>query len=172
MRPDILANGFRFILLCALQVFIFKDLNVVLGGLVPLHILLYPLFILLLPIKMPSYGVLLLGFATGMLIDLFYDSLGVHTSATVFLAFLRKASLNFQQPKGGYSRDHPTFQDQSVGWFFRYATPLLALHLLFYFLVEAFNVYLFPMALLKALVSFTATFVFVALYMFIFNPKA
>ncbi len=172
MRPDILANSFRFVLLFALQVLIFKDMNVEMGGLVRLHILLYSLFILLLPIPMPTYLVLLLGFGTGLLLDVFYDSLGVHASATVFLAFLRKASLNLQQPKGGYTRDHPTFRDQSIAWFFRYATPLVALHVVFYFMVEAFNLYLLPVALLKALVSFLATMVFIALYMFIFNPKA
>ncbi|MBL4668206.1 MAG: rod shape-determining protein MreD [Flavobacteriales bacterium] len=85
MIGNVIKYGASFILLVLFQGLILN--NVEFGGyVVPF---LYVFFILSLPFETPNWIVLLLGFALGVAIDSFTSTLGMHTSATVFMAFCR-----------------------------------------------------------------------------------
>ena len=75
----------RFVVLIALQVLIIDHIN--LGGYInpPLYIL----FILLLPFETPGWFLLLSAFALGFSIDIFSNSVGLHTASCVFMAYMR-----------------------------------------------------------------------------------
>ena len=75
-------NIFRFILLILFQVLILD--HVELGGY--LNPFLYVMFILMLPFETPDWLVLLLGFITGLTLDMFTDTIGMHTASCVWLA--------------------------------------------------------------------------------------
>ncbi|NJM94722.1 MAG: hypothetical protein HC842_08725 [Cytophagales bacterium] len=67
------------------QVFIFKEM--VLFG--KAFCFIYLLFLLLLPFEVGPVLLMLIGLGTGLLVDLFYDSWGIHAAASVFVMFLR-----------------------------------------------------------------------------------
>ncbi len=54
---------------------------------------IYILFIVSLPIMMPRWADLLLGFCLGFMLDVFSDTLGMHTFATVLIVYLRQPLL-------------------------------------------------------------------------------
>ncbi len=51
-------------------------------------VLIYPVVIMLLPLKTPRIALVFIGFLLGLTVDLFYGSLGVHASACLFIAFI------------------------------------------------------------------------------------
>jgi rod shape-determining protein MreD len=85
MINSILRLGLIFILLILFQVLLFN--NIQFSGYVNPYV--YIMFILLLPVEIPSWLLLLLSFATGLIMDFFSGSPGMHTSATVFAGFIR-----------------------------------------------------------------------------------
>ena len=87
----------RFFILAALQVLILNNIQIS-GYLSPY---VYILFVMLLPAKMPKAIVLGLAFIMGFTMDVFADSYGIHTSATVLLAYIRPSILSLVSIKGG-----------------------------------------------------------------------
>ena len=171
MNP-IFRNVWRFLLLLLLQVLVFKQLNIAGGAFNYVQILIYPLFLLLLPLNLSKSWLLLLGFLLGIAVDMFYDSPGVHASASVLTAFIRPYILHILEPRGGYKVNaHPTSAEFGAGWFIRYASLLMIVHLLTYFIAEAFQWSQILMIILKTIVSFLSSMVVISLYMVIFNPK-
>ncbi len=59
-------------------------------------------FLLFLPISTPVVVQLVLGFGTGLLMDIFYDTGGVHAAAAVLLCYLRPWVLRLLTPRDGY----------------------------------------------------------------------
>ena len=165
-------RGLRFLFIILLQGLIFK--RIYLGG--PhfnyLSILFYPVLIMLLPMKTSKALLLIIGFVLGFIIDMFYDSPGVHMSACVFLAFLRPWVLKMMEPRGGFPvNSNPTAQDFGLVWFMQYSGILLFFFLLFYFSVEVFALSRILEILLKTLASFIVSFLAILLYITIFNPR-
>jgi hypothetical protein len=168
---SIFTNVFRFISLVLLQVLILKRINI--GGeqFNYVSIIIYPLFILLLPLRTPKALVLVLAFALGITIDLFYDSPGVHASALVFMGYIRRFILNRIEPRGGYNPNYsPTKKRMGFSWFLRYAALLMGAFLLFYFSVEIFNFAFLGDILLRTISSFIVSMIFIIIVMFIFDP--
>lgn len=124
----------RFIVLVLLQVLILD--NVYINGYINPY--LYILFILILPFEVSGITILSLSFLLGFTIDLFTQTIGMHISATLFLAFMRKYVLQLISPREGYDFGlTPTLQDMGFVWFITYALLLTFLHHVFLFMVEA-----------------------------------
>ncbi len=172
MNSLILKNIVRFIGLVAIQVLVLKQIYFQAPVLKHVFVIIYPIFILLLPLRTANVLVIFLGFALGIVIDAFYDSLGIHASACVFTAFLRPYILTFLEPRGGYNiNQSPTKYRFGIGWFLRYSSILMLLHLFFYFSVEAFTFVYIGTILLRTGLSFVFSMFFVLVYQYIFNPK-
>jgi hypothetical protein len=172
MNSEVFSHIFRFFFLFVLQVLVLK--NIEMGGAAfnYIQLIIYPLFLFILPFKTSRAYLLLLGFALGLGIDVFYNTLGVHASASVFTAYIRPMVLAMLEPRGGYSAGNsPNRYRMGNNWFARYAAVMLAAHLLFLFSVEAFSVVYLPFILLKTLASFVPSYLLLMVYMFIFNPK-
>ncbi len=139
-----------FIILVLLQVLILN--NIQLSGYINPYI--YILFILTLPFDTPKWALLVLGFLLGLSVDLFTHTVGMHTSATVFLAFLRPALLNSMEPRSGYDPDtNPSIQDYGLRWFFKYTAISILAHHLFLFFIEVFKLESFFQTLSRAILS-------------------
>lgn len=163
----------RFFLLWALQVFFLKQLYWGWDGEVYLQILIYPLFILMLPFRTPRSVVLVVAFALGLMVDWWYESLGMHAGALVFTAFMRAVVLRILTPREGYGlKSHPTKHSLGANWFLQYAATLMALHLFFYFSLEAFTFVYFKTILLKMFFSWAASMLVLTLSIYVFNPEA
>lgn len=133
---------------------------------------LYVAFILLLPVDMSVLALMALGFITGFTVDIFYNSMGIHASACVFIMFIRNYWLNLITPQGGYdSGAMPSIELNGWQWFFGYALPLVLVHHLILFFVEAFGFGLFGFTLWKALLSTIFTMVIILIVQFIFYKR-
>lgn len=159
LLPRYLVNFVVFILL---QVLLLNNLQF--SGYVNPY--LYVLFIITLPFSTPKWLLLALGFITGLTIDIFMNTLGLHTSATVFMAFLRPFILSSFSPRDGYEvGTRPVPSDYGFGWFFKYMAIMVATHHLFYFFVEAFDKKLFLSTLTKSLISTVVSVLFILIAM-------
>ncbi|MBN2681175.1 MAG: rod shape-determining protein MreD [Bacteroidales bacterium] len=152
-------NGFvryslMFVFLVLIQVLFLN--NIELGG--SINPFLYILFILILPFETPSWMLLVLGFFLGFSIDIFVNTLGIHTSASVFAAFVRPMVLSLIIPRDGYeSGTLPRISFYGLPWFIRYSFSIVFAHHLFYFFMEAFTFSGFFNTFGKVLYSFAFT---------------
>lgn len=174
MKEAALINSaIRFGLLWVLQIFVLQQISWGFGGKDVLFIFLYPLFILLLPLRMPRTAVIALSFALGLAIDFAYETLGMHAAAATFTAYLRPAILQFIQPREKYNiKADPTVAHLGWGWFSRYAAYMLLAHFLFFFSVQAFSFVFWWDILLKTFFSFLVSYPTLLFTMLVLNPKS
>ena len=134
---------------------------------------LYVAFILLLPLEMGPLTLMLVAFAAGFSVDLFYDSLGINAAASVFIGFLRPSWLNIVTPRGGYEEIViPNLKTMDFGWFFTYSLPMIFVHHLILFFLEAGGFDLFFFTLSKAFFSTIYTFFILVLTQYLFYKRA
>ena len=171
MSSVVFTNIFRFIILLLVQVLILKSFSIGLGGSIYINILLYPLFIILLPFRMPMVAMLPLAFLMGISVDMFYDSPGVHASASVFMAFIRPIILSQMAPRDGYNMNQsPTKKRMGTRWFLIYSSLMMVIHLFFYFSVDAFTFVYIGQILLRTVTSFVFSMLILIIAMFSLNP--
>lgn len=129
-------------------------------------------FVLLLPLDISRINLMLIGFATGFAIDVFYNSLGTHMAATTLLAFVRPLWINAITPRGGYENvSGPSLKSLGLTWFLTYAIPLMALHLIVVFFIEAGGFHLFLFVIFKVLASTLLTVFVLVLIQYLFYSK-
>lgn len=151
------------------QVFVFKDL-VLFGA---AFCFFYVLALLLLPVETNPMLQIVIGFVVGLVIDAFYSTQGVHASAATFLMFVRPFWINILNPGTGYgSVDRIIIRTQGLQWFLTYTFPLILLHCLILFFVEAFGFANFWITLSKAFLSSLFTLVVVVIIQYLFLSKA
>lgn len=156
MIATILANLLRFLLLILLQVLVLDHLDVLNGYMVPY---LYVLFLLMLPIEMPSWAQLAIGAITGLVMDFFTSTPGMHMSACVVLMYGRLNVLRLLAPREGYEFGaRPTVPRMGLAWFTTYAGILILLHHLWLFFVELHRFDAFFGTFFRALLSALFTF--------------
>jgi len=143
-------NIFRMFILVLFQVLVLNNIQV--SGYINPY--MYVLFILLLPFETPRWLLLISGFVIGISIDLFANTLGMHTSATVFMAFLRPYILKLLMPHDEYEQStYPRLYYYGFTWFLKYSLVLVFLHHTFLFYVEAFRITFFFHTMLRVLLS-------------------
>ena len=139
-----------FIVLVLVQLLVFNNIEFS-GYIIPY---VYILFILLLPFTTPRMILLLSGFALGLIIDLFIGTPGVHSSATVLMAFSRPMVLAMFSPREGYQTGtYPRLSQFGMEWFVKYTVMLVLIHHLALFYLEVFSFHHFFNTLLRALLS-------------------
>ena len=150
MSRSIIINVIRFIVLIFLQVFLLK--NITLYNLSSPY--LYILFIMLLPFETPNVLLFGLAFITGLTIDAFYDTPGLHAAACVLMAFVRIIFINLTVQKEGFDNEpEPTLSIMGFRWFFTYIIVLTLFHHFFLFNLEAFNFFDLEYTLMRVVLS-------------------
>ncbi len=166
---NIIKYSLAFLAYLFVQVFILKE--VVLFGYS--FCLLYVFFLLTLPIEVGTVSLLFLGFGMGMVVDVFYDSLGMNTAATVLLAFIRNPWIKANTPRGGYD-EHipPTLLNMGLGWFVIYALPLITIHHFLFFYVDSLGTDNYFIFVIRALSSILFTFLLgIVVQLLFYNKK-
>lgn len=154
-----------FIVYLLLQVLFFK--NVVLFH--TAFCFVYIAFLLLLPIDTNSLLLMAFGFVTGFLVDVFYDSLGMHAFACVLIMYMRNYWLNLITPQGGYDNNVvPSLSMNGLQWFLVFTMPMVFVHHAVLFYIEAGGFALFWFTLWKAITStlFTTLVLVIIQYLF------
>ncbi len=171
MNNIVVINVLRFTGLVVLQGLVFQNLSSSWEKFPYLSVIIFPLFILLLPLRMAKSSIILLGFLIGIAVDFFYNSLGLHAAAAVFTAFIRPYVLMWLEPRGGYNTNYsPTAKRMGISWFLKYSSILMFLHLFFYFSAEAFTFVYILDIMIKTVISFILSMIFILIYQLIFNP--
>ncbi|MGB4961246.1 MAG: hypothetical protein WBO36_17300 [Saprospiraceae bacterium] len=172
MNKAIPTNIIRFIIILLAQVLIFKHITFGLGGTTYVHFIVYPLAILLFPIKTSRVILLFAAFTMGMIVDVFYDSIGIHAAALVLTAYIRNIVIALLEPFEGYNLDDvPTISNMGFGWFMSYLSITLLIHTFVYFSIEAFSFVFFFEIFLNTIFSFIFSFILIILTQFIFSTK-
>ena len=152
-----LQHTVRFFTLIALQVLFLN--NVQISGYLNPYV--YVLFIMLLPPKLSKAGVLVLAFIMGFTIDVFSDSYGIHTAASVLLAYVRPSILSLVSVKGGEDLDAISVKQLKLGRFFTFTGLLCFIHHFTLFFLEAFRLNEFTDTFFRAVVSTIASLLFI-----------
>lgn len=168
MNSPLFQSILRFVALVLLQGVIIH--NVDLG--MYIHPMIYPLFIILLPIEINFYLLLSFGFAIGISVDAFSSTFGLNASASVFLAYIRPLVLKTLQPRDGYENIViPNIQSMGLNWFVYYAGIMIFLHHFWFFSLEVFNfLEIFPI-LLKVIISGLISLCIFILFQYLFRSQ-
>ena len=154
----------QFLVLVLAQLLIFN--NIEFSGYINPYV--YILFILLLPFDIPSSLFLVLAFSEGFIIDLFSGTPGVHSSATVFMAFLRPGVLKLFAPREGYlAGSKPRLANYGFEWFVKYAGVLVTVHHFVLFYLEVLSFDHFMATFLRAFASSVFTLFIIVLSQFL-----
>jgi rod shape-determining protein MreD len=157
-----------FILLVFLQVFILN--NIQFSGYINPYI--YILFIIALPFETPKWALLILAFILGLTIDLFSSTIGMHCSATVFIAFMRPYILKVISPRDGYeSETLPQLKYYGVNWFIKYSTVLIFAHHFVLFYIEVFRFSNFFTTFVRVVLSSIFTIILVLISQFFYGKE-
>ncbi len=166
MRSDFFKYMRLFIGLVLLQVLILN--NIRFGGYINPYI--YVLFILMLPIDVSGWVLLVSSFFLGLTVDMFSDSLGMHTAAAVFAAFCRPAVIQLISVKADFEPGTvPSVPDQGLTWVMIYSLLLILLHHIPLFFLEVFRFTDAWQTLLRILLSSAFSFVFVIMGFLLFG---
>jgi rod shape-determining protein MreD len=160
----------RFVLFIALQVLVLKRIQI--PGFVYMHLIFYPLAILLLPFNTPKIAALFIGFFAGLTVDLFYDSPGINAFCATMIAYLRPYIHKWMEPRGGYAvNSSPTLNSLGNQWMLTYTAIGMFIFILTYFSIHAFTFYFIVSILLKSIISFIVSIILVWVYIFVLNPS-
>lgn len=166
----IIPSSIRAVIIILLQGLVFRRIAFHWGDFAFVHLFLYPIIILLLPLRTPRILMITVGLIVGLSIDAFYGSFGIHASALVFTAYIRDLIVKILEPYAGYNvDDSPTLKNMGFSWFISYLSIMLVLHLFFYFSVEAFSfVYIFEIVM-NTIFSFIASTLLIMIIQYIFR---
>lgn len=130
---------------------------------------LYVAFLLFLPVDINNLLLMVIGLVMGFSIDVFYDSLGLHAFACVFIMYLRNYYLSAITPQGGYDNSAtPSIASNGMQWFLIYTFPMVFIHHFVLFFIEAGGFDMFWFTLWKIITStiFTTMVTVIVQYLF------
>lgn len=161
-------NIIRFFVLILVQVLVFNNIQI--NGYLNPYI--YTLFIILMPFETPNVFLLIISFLLGFSIDIFTNTMGIHAGASVLMAFVRPAVLQYFAPRDGYEvRTFPRVHYYGLLWFMKYAAILITTHHLFLFFVEAFTFDHFFNTLYRAVLNIILSLIMIVFSQFLVYRK-
>jgi hypothetical protein len=162
-------HSIRFVVFAFLQALVFNQLNIGFG----IHLMIQPLFIMLLPFELAVIPMMGIAFLMGLIIDIVSNTYGLNTSALVLMAYLRPIIFKLYGPREGYDPlKEPTSQDMGSNWFGVVYGILLGLHTFWFFLLEIFELGRIGFILQKTIFSGVLSFLLALLIQsFILNSK-
>lgn len=166
MNSTLFVNVFRFILLLAVQIIIFNNMNF-LGYISPYP---YILFIILYPVNGNKSGLLVASFFLGLIMDMFSNSGGIHTTACVILAYYRPYLFKFSF---GLSYEYQTVKLNDVVTPERFSFILLSvlIHHFILFTLEAFKFSFILDILLRTILSTVFTIIICIIIIYLIKPN-
>ncbi|MCT1524409.1 MULTISPECIES: rod shape-determining protein MreD [Sphingobacterium] len=161
-------NIVRFIVLIAMQVVLFKNIGYYnLATPFP-----YILIIFLLPIGTPNFILYLIAFLTGLTVDAFYDTIGVHAAASVALVWFRTFFFNITldvDVQGSF--ETPSLGIMGNKWFFSYISIGTLIHHIVLLHVEYFSFNNYLSTLFSILLSSIFTILLIILMSLLFYKR-
>ena len=110
---DLIKNIIRFAVFILVQVYVLDKIPPLHQYIIPY---LYYLFILWLPFSVSRLGLLVVGFITGMTLDYFTNTPGLHAAACLLIAYLRPFVINILTPKDPSEFNYREPSPKAMGW--------------------------------------------------------
>lgn len=135
---DFLRYTLRLIILILVQVFVLYQIP-------PLHQyfspVLYYIFILWLPFSINRTNLLLISFLTGLSLDVFTKTPGMHAAACVLIGYLRPFIINILMPQRGAEFNYKEPSAMALGFvpYLTYVVSLTLFHHGILFTIQAFQ---------------------------------
>jgi hypothetical protein len=169
MDRQLITISFRFIGLVLLQILVLN--NIQFSSI--LNPFLYVYLIIVLPVDFRPSIALLLGFLLGLSVDVFCQTLGMHTIATTFAAFCRPYILLYMSPRDGYGFFwQPSVKQLGWFWFMTYSGLMILAHHLTLFLVEMFRMSGIINTLSKTIGSTILTLILILIIQLVFVNRS
>lgn len=132
---DLLRNIIRLLLFILVQVYVLNKIPPLHQYIIPY---LYYLFILWLPFNISRISLLFIGFITGMALDYFTNTPGLHAAACVLVAYVRPFIINILSPKDSSEFNYREPSPRSMGWtpYLVYVLILTVFHHFYLVLLE------------------------------------
>lgn len=156
-----------FFALLLFQVLVLNNVNI--NGYINPYV--YPLFILLLPFDVRGWGMLLLAFALGSLVDVFNATPGIHSFSLMIVAFIRPSIISFISQKGQDEGKCPGFKHKDFSWMLVYLGLCMIVHQFFYFIIEAWSWALLGQTLLRLILSWFMSIFIMIILLFAFKSS-
>ncbi len=167
----------NFIVIMLIQLFLLNDIviksSISLLGIPAFIPMLYPLILLLLPVNTPSWAAMFLGFFTGLLMDYFCNTPGMHAAACVLLCFIRPSLLGlfFQQTTKELGSVVPSLFKMGVTSFLIYVTVSTLVHHLFFYILQIWSMKNILFILYKTFLSGILSVVLILLSQLLFAQR-
>ena len=110
---DLVRNIIRFAIFIIVQVYLLNKIPFLHQFIAPY---IYYLFILWLPFSISRMGLLFVGFLTGITLDFFTMTPGLHAAACVLIAYLRPFIINVLAPKDATGFRYREPSPKSMSW--------------------------------------------------------
>jgi hypothetical protein len=151
----VVKNSIRFFIFVMIQSLVFNQIELGFG----IHMMVHPLFIMLLPFETGIFTLMSLAFVMGLIIDVFSNTYGLHASSLLLMAYMRPVIFKFYGPREGYDPlKEPSLFDMGSRWFLFVFGYLLLIHHFWYFLIEIFRFDQFLLIIQKTVFSVIISF--------------
>ena len=159
-----------FLLYLILQIFLFNSWYMILFNYG--FCFVYLATILLLPFETSLITLLLVAFGVGFVVDNFTNTLGMHTAASVLMAYARPLIIRLLMPQRGYE-ERLSLNLKSMGpqWFISYIGLCLLVHHTLLFTLEASSWSLILPGMLKIILSIFYTGFVIFIIQYFLSPK-
>ena len=127
-------------------------------------------FLLLLPYSLNRTYLMIIGFISGLLVDIFTNTPGIHASACVFIMFFRNwwLSMVYDDADELTNINHLILGRSS---FISYVFPLVFVHHFLIFLLENGGLHLFGLLITKVFFSSLFSFIIIFILNYLIAPK-
>ena len=143
----------RLLFIFVLQVLLFDHLHIGSLGMV----MMYILFLINLPIRIPRWAEMLIGLLVGIMMDIWHSSLGIHIAACVALSFVRPLLLNNAVQDIERIKDNISVQTIGRIEYTKCAVILTIMHHFIVFSLETWNIQFWWIVILQTLISSAMT---------------
>lgn len=139
----------RYFLVMLLQVLLFDQLQL-LGV---CHPYIYILCLLMMPITLPHSADMIIGAVVGLIMDIFCNSLGVHTASCIFIMFIRPYLIGAIVNDKDRLNEQITLRTLGMEALLKYTVILVLAHHLIVFLLAAWSWSHIGFVLMETIVS-------------------
>ncbi len=161
-----------FIGIMLAQVFIFRNLDLYHTA----FCFMYLNFILILPKDLSRIYLLLISFVTGLIIDVFEDTLGINAFVCVFIAYLRPSFIKMLNNQSGNMEETKdlTMGALGTGVFIVYAFLMIFTHNVLFYIIEAWSLNMLSRSLIKGVAStfYSLVVILIVQYLFYSTKRA
>ncbi len=109
----LLRNIIRFAIFILVQVYLLNKIPALHQYIIPY---IYYLFILWLPFNISRANLMFIGFFTGIMLDYFMTTPGIHAAPCVLIAYLRPFVINILTPKEASEFNYREPSPKAMGW--------------------------------------------------------